>query len=122
MFSLLRSWLLRILRVPPEPQAPVGDPASTRVFRASPKFYFLRLLGWGFWSGSGVKKAAWNEIDSNISVPIYFFRFNLTNTTCCSYNYLVPQNSVAFRFTNKPSTIFYYFKEQPQGCSFSVWD
>ena len=47
MFSLLRSWLLGILRVPPEPQAPVGDPASTRVFRASPKFYFLRLLGWG---------------------------------------------------------------------------
>lgn len=47
MFSRLRSWLLRVLRVPPEPEPPFGDPASTRVFRASPKFYSLRLLGWG---------------------------------------------------------------------------
>lgn len=47
MFDWLRSWLLKILRVPPEPHAPFGDPASTRIFRASRKFYSLRLLGWG---------------------------------------------------------------------------
>ena len=47
MFSRLRSSLLRVLRVPAEPEPPFGDPASTRVFRASPKFYSLRLLGWG---------------------------------------------------------------------------
>ena len=47
MFDPLRSALLRILRVPPEPEPPFGDPASTRVFRASPKYYSLRLLGWG---------------------------------------------------------------------------
>jgi membrane protein YdbS with pleckstrin-like domain len=46
MFSRLRSWLLRVLRVPPEPEPPFGDPASTRIFRASPKFYSFRLLGW----------------------------------------------------------------------------
>jgi len=47
MFDQLRSWLLQVLRVPPEPEAPFGDPASTRIFRASPKFYAFRLLGWG---------------------------------------------------------------------------
>jgi membrane protein YdbS with pleckstrin-like domain len=47
MFDRLRTWLLRILRVPPQPEPPFGDPASTKIFRASPKFYSLRLLGWG---------------------------------------------------------------------------
>lgn len=48
MYNSLRSWLLKILHVPPEPQAPFGNPASTRVFRASRKFFQLRLIGWGF--------------------------------------------------------------------------
>lgn len=48
MYNSLRSWLLKILRVPPEPEAPFGNPASTRVFRASVKFFYLRLIGWGF--------------------------------------------------------------------------
>jgi len=47
MFNLLRSSLLAFLRVPPEPEPPFGDPASTKIFRASPKFYSFRLLGWG---------------------------------------------------------------------------
>jgi membrane protein YdbS with pleckstrin-like domain len=47
MFDSLRAWLLKILRVPPEPHAPFGAPDSTRVFRASRKFYQLRLIGWG---------------------------------------------------------------------------
>ena len=47
MFERLRTGLLRILRVPPEPEPPFGDPASIRVFRASRKLYFLRLAGWG---------------------------------------------------------------------------
>lgn len=47
MFDWLRSRLLKILRVPPAPHAPFGNPASTRIFRASRKFYSLRLLGWG---------------------------------------------------------------------------
>ncbi len=46
MFDQLRSWLLRVLRVPPQPEPPFGEPASTKIFRASPKFYSLRLLGW----------------------------------------------------------------------------
>ena len=46
MFDQLRAWLLRVLQVPPEPEPPFGDPGSIHVFRASRKFYQLRLLGW----------------------------------------------------------------------------
>ena len=47
MFEQFRTLLLRLLRVPHEPEAPFGDPASIRVFRASRKLYYLRLIGWG---------------------------------------------------------------------------
>jgi len=47
MFVRLRKLLLRLLRVPPEPEPPFGDPSSVRVFRASRKLYYLRLAGWG---------------------------------------------------------------------------
>ena len=40
--------LLEILRVPPRPHLPAGDPGSARVFRAAPNFWRLRLLQWGF--------------------------------------------------------------------------
>jgi hypothetical protein len=56
-------------------------------------FHFA--LDWRFSSGTAMKKAAWNENNSSIFSLAYYFRFNLTNTTCCGYNYLVPQNSVA---------------------------
>jgi membrane protein YdbS with pleckstrin-like domain len=38
--------LLRFLRVPAEPRLPAGEPGSARVFRASPHYWTLRLLGW----------------------------------------------------------------------------
>jgi hypothetical protein len=47
MFERLRNHLLRLLRVPPEPDPPFGHPASLRVFRASRKLYLLRLVRWG---------------------------------------------------------------------------
>lgn len=47
MFERLRNLLLRLLRVPPEPEPPFGEPSSIRVFRASRKLYQLRLIGWG---------------------------------------------------------------------------
>ena len=34
MYELLRRRVLAMLKVPPEPHAPVGDPASLRVFNA----------------------------------------------------------------------------------------
>ncbi len=47
MYQRLTVLLLHWLRVPPEPQAPHGDPASLRVFRAGKNFLNLRLLKWG---------------------------------------------------------------------------
>ena len=49
MFNLLRTHILRVLRVPGEPQAPAGAPGSVRIFRAGSSFYKLHLL---IWAGS----------------------------------------------------------------------
>jgi membrane protein YdbS with pleckstrin-like domain len=48
MIGRVKAWLLRILKVPPEPCPPAGDPNSVRVFRAARNFYRLRLLKWVF--------------------------------------------------------------------------
>jgi membrane protein YdbS with pleckstrin-like domain len=47
MYERGRNLLLRILKVPPEPHPPVGDPASLRVFRAGRNFFRLQLARWG---------------------------------------------------------------------------
>jgi uncharacterized membrane protein YdbT with pleckstrin-like domain len=54
MHGKLKSLLLRLLKVPPEPQAPAGSPGSVKVFRAAPNFYKLRLLLWGLRQISGL--------------------------------------------------------------------
>ena len=46
MYPRFRSLILHWLKVPPEPHAPAGDPASLRVFRAGKHDLSLRLLGW----------------------------------------------------------------------------
>ncbi len=48
MYNRYSSLVLRWLKVPPEPQAPFGDPASLRVFRAGKNYYKLRMFGWAF--------------------------------------------------------------------------
>lgn len=40
-------WLLGILRVPPQPHLPAGEPGSARVFRAAPNYWRLMMLQWG---------------------------------------------------------------------------
>jgi membrane protein YdbS with pleckstrin-like domain len=47
MVDRLRQFLLRFLRVPPEPQPPIGAPGSVQVFRAGRNYFKLRLLRWG---------------------------------------------------------------------------
>lgn len=47
MADRLRQLLLRVLRVPPEPQPPIGAPGSIRIFRAGRNYYKLSLLRWG---------------------------------------------------------------------------
>lgn len=46
MFERLRPLVLRWLRVPPDPEPPVGAPGSVRVFRAGARFYHVRLANW----------------------------------------------------------------------------
>jgi membrane protein YdbS with pleckstrin-like domain len=38
--------LLRVLRIPAEPEPPAGAPDSIRVFRAAPNYYKLKLVKW----------------------------------------------------------------------------
>jgi len=46
MPDALKSWLLRILRVPPEPKPPEGG-RVIRVFRAAPSYFRMKLVLWG---------------------------------------------------------------------------
>ena len=48
MLEPLQGAIRRLLRVPPEPEPPAGDPSSVRVFRAARGFLRYRLLGWGW--------------------------------------------------------------------------
>jgi membrane protein YdbS with pleckstrin-like domain len=41
------AYLLRLLRVPPEPEAPDGSPDSIRIFRAARNYFRWRLFIWG---------------------------------------------------------------------------
>jgi membrane protein YdbS with pleckstrin-like domain len=52
MLDRLQHRLLELLKVPPEPEPPLGDPASVRIFRAAPGFLRYRILGWG-WKQAG---------------------------------------------------------------------
>lgn len=46
IYPLLEGVVSRVLRIPPAPGAPPGDEGTTRVFRASPRYYTYRLVGW----------------------------------------------------------------------------
>lgn len=46
MYQSLKHLILRILRVPPEPDDPMGDARTVRVFRASPNYFRYRLYVW----------------------------------------------------------------------------
>ena len=48
MFDGVNHWLLRALRVPPQPEPPAGAPESVRVFWAGRNYFRLRLALWGF--------------------------------------------------------------------------
>ena len=47
MFDALRPRLLRLLRVPHEPEPPFGAPGSVRVFRAGANYNKILLVRWG---------------------------------------------------------------------------
>ena len=47
MYQRITTQLLRLLKVPHDPQPPHGDPASLQVFRAGRNLFKLKLVGWG---------------------------------------------------------------------------
>lgn len=48
MFDRMRALVLRWMRVPAEPEPPLGAPGSVRTFRAGRNFYYVRLARWIF--------------------------------------------------------------------------
>lgn len=46
VYEFARPWVLRVLRVPHDPQPPAGSPDSLRVFRAGRSYYRMRLFLW----------------------------------------------------------------------------
>ena len=46
MFSLIKDPLLGILRVPSEPQPPIGETGTLLTFRAAPNYFRYRLVVW----------------------------------------------------------------------------
>ncbi len=48
MIPAFDAWVLRVLRVPPPPQAPAGSSEASRVLKAAPGFFRQRLLVWGW--------------------------------------------------------------------------
>ena len=48
MLEPIKSLMLRLLAVPPEPSLPAGSAETARVFRASRRYLKLKVLRWGF--------------------------------------------------------------------------
>lgn len=46
MFDWVKARVLRLMRVPHEPEPPLGAPGSARVFRAGLNHYYLRVARW----------------------------------------------------------------------------
>jgi membrane protein YdbS with pleckstrin-like domain len=46
MYNSFRNFCERLLRIPPDPEPPPGDEASTRLFRAAPHYYKYLLVLW----------------------------------------------------------------------------
>ncbi len=54
MFEWVKSRVLRLMRVPHEPEAPLGAPGSVRVFRAGLNHYRIRVLRWVLGQGGAL--------------------------------------------------------------------
>ncbi|MEO7677078.1 MAG: PH domain-containing protein, partial [Verrucomicrobiota bacterium] len=52
MYNSFRQFCERLLRIPPDPEPPPGDEASTQSFRAAPNFFKYLLLLWALKTGA----------------------------------------------------------------------
>ncbi|MCI0745527.1 MAG: PH domain-containing protein [Verrucomicrobia subdivision 3 bacterium] len=51
MYSGFQRFCERLLRIPPDPQPPPGDEASTRIYRAAPNYFKYLVLIWAIATG-----------------------------------------------------------------------
>lgn len=78
--SALLSLVAQILAVPDAPDAPPGDEGSTRVFRASTRYYYYRLAAWAarqvlllialFGAAGSASKLGLSEVVGRIGVSV----------------------------------------------------
>jgi membrane protein YdbS with pleckstrin-like domain len=61
MLERARAWLLRVLRVPPEPALPEGA-RDVRVFRAAPGYYRYRLAAWALKQAGALFGLLWGFV------------------------------------------------------------
>lgn len=54
MYSAFRSSCERVLRIPPDPQPPPGDEASTQIYRAADNYYKYLLIVWALSSAASI--------------------------------------------------------------------
>jgi membrane protein YdbS with pleckstrin-like domain len=84
MFERALTWLLGVLRVPPEPRPPSSDQHVLRVFRAAPNFWRYKLLLWvlaqcgalaGLFFGFGFADVIAGRIPHTIATLIYALEY-----------------------------------------------
>ena len=68
MLETMQGPIRRLLKLPPQPDPPLGAPDSVRVFRAAPGFFRYRLLAWGWKQASAIV---------GLVAGIFFLRFGL---------------------------------------------
>jgi uncharacterized membrane protein YdbT with pleckstrin-like domain len=61
MYKSFREFCERLLRIPPDPEPPPGDHASTQMFRAAPNFYRYLLFLWGLGSVGALVVVCWGS-------------------------------------------------------------
>jgi len=59
VYAAFRQFCERLLRIPPDPEAPPGDESTARVFRAAPNFYRYLLVIWGLKTLAALAFLAW---------------------------------------------------------------
>ena len=70
MYNSFRNYCERLLRIPPEPEAPPGDEGSTRVFRAAPNFYKYLLVAWALKTLAALAAVVFIEIAPGVAAIV----------------------------------------------------
>lgn len=81
MYAGLKGLLLKFLRVPPEPDDPLGAGESLLIFRAAPNYFKYKLIIWAFSQlvfvpslllGAGAMLIGANQVESAVGTVLLF--------------------------------------------------